>query len=435
VVLIVVDTLRADHLSLYGYDKPTSPELDAFARSAVVFTNVTSQAPWTSPSMASLFSSLYPSAHGVAQRTAANRIPRLAATHETLAEALASAGWATIGVTSNPLLTAENGLAQGFGHYRLLFGGARLRAPAVSRFALEELGPDPAQPFFLYIHYMDVHGPYRAPDAFQNRFRPTGKPDPMPAAAIAALPRYLEIESAESLADYRAAYDAGIRYWDENFGQLLEELEKRSLLDRTLVIVTSDHGEEFFEHGGFNHGRTLFQEQVHVPLVFWSKALDLEPKRIDHPVALIDVAPTVLGLLGVPAPAAFQGTDRRSLLTTGTADVAPIFSEAAVAIHGVQLPTGSLRAVRSGNWKAVENLKTGELRVFDLARDPREQGRAANPAETERARDLFEAWSQANQQIAVPLESDDRPLDAKTRRRLEALGYIEPAGGAPESEK
>ena len=433
VVLIVVDTLRADHLSLYGYAKPTSPHLDAFARNAVVFTNVTAQAPWTSPSMASLFSSLYPSAHGVLHRTAADRIPRLADAHVTLAEVLAPAGWATIGVTANPWLAAGQGLAQGFDSYRVLKGGARLRAREVNRFALSQLADDPQPPFFLYLHYMDVHGPYRAPDASQNRFRPSGETQPMPAEAIAALPDYLRIASAESLADYLAAYDAGIHYWDESFGQLLEALELRGLLDRTLVVVTSDHGEEFFEHGGFNHGRTLYQEQVHVPLVFWSKALGLGPKRIAHPVALIDVAPTILGLLGVPAPAAFQGVDRRSSMLADRADAAPIFSEAAVAIGGVPLPTGSLRAVRSGDWKVVENLKTGELRIFDLSRDPSEQGRAASPAEARRARDLFQAWSQANRKIADTVEAEDAPIDAETRQRLEELGYLEPPESAPES--
>ena len=182
VVLIVVDTLRADHLSLYGYEKLTSPHLDAFARNAVVFTNVTAQAPWTAPSLASLFSSLYPSAHGITHRFSSRRIPRLADAHETLPEVLARAGWATAGVVANPLVARETGMAQGFDSYRLI---VRPRPPAseLNRIAIGHLSADPRRPFFLYLHYMDVHGPYYAPEPFRSQFRPTGETERFGALA------------------------------------------------------------------------------------------------------------------------------------------------------------------------------------------------------------------------------------------------------------
>lgn len=424
VILIVVDTLRADHLGLYGYAKPTSPNLDAFAREGIVFDDVTAQAPWTTPSVASLFSSLHPSAHGIRYRLEANRSARLSKGRDTLAELLARAGWVTLGVAANPWLGPETGLAQGFESYTLL-SGVKSPAPAVNRIALERLDADPRRPFFLYLHYMDVHGPYHAPQPFQARFQPARATAPLPPRARAALPGYLRLDSARSLAGYIGAYDAGIRYWDENFAQLLAQLEARGLLENALVVVTSDHGEEFLEHGGFGHGRTLFQEQVHVPLVFWSRALGLGPGTVEHPVALIDVAPSVLGLLGLPAPEAFQGLDRRGLMVHRKPRARPVFSEAAVRIGGFPPPSGALRAVRAGDWKVVENLKTGELRLFDLGQDPEEGGRAAGPADRERARDLFRAWEQANRRLAEEAPAAESTLDDDTRERLEAIGYVD----------
>ncbi len=434
IIFVLVDTLRPDYLGAYGFAGDVSPGLDAFAREAVLFERAFAQAPWTKPSIASLFTSLHPETHrvlthrgrygdaaGVAPTTDA-----LADEATTLAESLHAAGYATAAFVANPWLLAEHGFGQGFEVYR---GPDAMPIPAhrLLRLAREWLATrDAKHPFFLYLHFMDVHGPYRAPKADYEAVRqsPTlGPSRPMSEAERARLRTYLlrapwaQSDQAVDVREWRARYAAGVRVLDRQLGRFLEELEKSGALDRSIVVVTSDHGEELADRGGWDHGHGLDDHQLHVPLLVRLPGGALGGRRVSDVVSLVDVMPTLLAWAGVPVPASAQGRDLTPVMRGDATEERPTFA------GGVKW-NPELRSVRTAEWKLIEDGRSGTARLFDLARDPEERTDVA-ATRPDVATELASKLAEHRRKLAAApsLAPAKVEVSGDMQKRLEALGY------------
>jgi arylsulfatase A-like enzyme len=355
VVVYLVDTLRADHLPVYGYPRDTAPELTRFARDAVVFDQAVAPSSWTRPSVASLFTSLLPRDHGcVLFSTPLD--PGLF----TLAERLRGRGYATGAVVVNPGVgTRSMHFDQGFAHFEVL--ARERRAGPVVDAALAFLDDRRGQPTFLYLHTMDAHAPYRPPPPFDRRF----PPHPEPGREADDRSDYVV---PGDLARIVAQYDGAIAYGDQEFGRFVRALRERGLYDRATIVFLADHGEELLDHGGWEHGHALYDELVRVPLVVKYPRGRLAGRRGARQVQLVDVLPTILesqripvpgGIAGRPLDESFRamGPERPALLET------TFFGHAAAG-------------ARTSEAKYVRRFRPGggEL-FFDLRRDPGERRR------------------------------------------------------------
>jgi arylsulfatase A-like enzyme len=448
IVLVVIDTLRADHLGAYGYARSTSPRLDALAAQAVVFEEAISPSSWTRPAVASLFTSRLPSEHGAVSTSS-----RLADDVPTLAESLGAAGYRSIGVSANfPHVNAATGLTRGFDSFAALrseaalddpdwlwpepdgaSGGRRLRAPSADEVNAELLRRLPKRieaPVFLYVHYMEPHSGYSPPASLRARFlrdpaldrrSPPASSDHVLDLATGALEAsYAEIERLVDL------YDAEIAAADEAFGRLLDALDARGIGEDAVVVVVSDHGEEFGEHGGFFHGLALHRESIRVPLLIRAPGRRSGERRSET-VDLLDV-PTTLLALADTAPAA--GMRGRDLL-----DAAPLAPrlDLLAELHRdalVERRTGPRRhvwALLRWPWKIVRP-RRGSARAYHLGRDPTEQS-AVSTTERGRYGPLVADLAREGQALRLALRRratpSEAPLDAEARAALRALGYVD----------
>ena len=422
VVLYMVDTLRADHLGCYGYPLDVSPAIDAFARYAVLFEEAFAQSSWTRPSVASVLTGLLPPTHGANLRRHALRPEAL-----TLAEVLAAAGYRTAAFVSNPNVAAELGFAQGFDHFDYL-GSTEIDGVEVVDRAVEWLdglagGED--RPPFLFVHTVDPHSPYDPPPAYRRRFAPEAPASTVqqPNELLAGLHSGKTELDEGTLADIVALYDAEIAYNDSAFARLRAALEARRLWDAAVVTVLSDHGEEFYEHQGFEHGKTLYDESVRVPWIL--KLGDRGPVgRIPGAVQLVDLFPTLLEALGIPPPAGLEG---RSLLPRMAASPGGPSPPPVPILTYLHLNGPPQAGLRGGGFQLLLQ-RDGDRWIrpllFDLAADPGETENLAEKRpilsrylDAQLRRRLLESGARA-------LEPVDVELDEDLVRRLEALGYL-----------
>jgi len=420
IVLVLADTLRADHLGFHGYARPTSPTLDAFARDNLVFAQAVSAAPWTSPSVASLFTGLYPTAHGVVRSPQGDEVPTdaLASGHTTLAEQLARAGYTTAAISANPWVSAARGYAQGFDRFA---ERSHLDASALSALAREwilELAQQPA-PFFLYLHYMDPHLPNEPPAALVDRFHPAGADRKPPRNDLAKLALTI------------AAYDAEVFALDQGIAALFAALREAGRSDDTVIAFVADHGEQIFDHGEYGHGHALFGEEIHVPLLL---AAGSQRGTVTEPVSTIDLAPTLLALAGAPPLPGAQGVsllDTAALRARGGA-----YSEATmrhnqkafVATDGAKLIVDFPKRAQAlvDPQSPVERVALLGARS-GLAGPRPELADEARAATLERALRATYAESLARGRAIAPAQVE---LDDATRAELEALGYgVRDTGG------
>ena len=429
IVLIVIDTLRADHVGCIGNPRGLTPAIDALAAGGVVFRRAYAQSSWTKPSIASLLTSRYQSDHGVIGFES-----QLAEREITLPEVLRDNGYATGAFVANPVLRDDMGFAQGYEHYEV--AGAwdvvdvRTRE-WMNMHAVRWVRQALPRPFFLYLQYMEPHVPYRPTAKFAMVFE--DRPWPDLRLLNRTLGRNLPL-SPEMLADAKDVYDAEVAEADRRVGVVLDALRGAGALDDAIVVVTADHGEEFVDHGGLLHGSTLYEEVIHVPLVFVATG-GARGVGVDEPVELIDVAPTLLDLAGVPASPSFRGRSRRivvrargirgwveALAARWSSDRAPAFSELAKSsfdLHPDPDPAAMRRAVVHGVEKAIV-AGDGSRSFYDLAVDPAEQSPdALSPA----ARDDLQTLLTGFARPLAPSES--RPIDDTTREQLRALGYVD----------
>jgi len=452
VVLIVMDTVRADHLSMYGYPLDTTPNLKKLALDSTIYTHTSAASDITLTSHASLFTGMYPSWHGAYCRPEATYGAAVSKQYPTMTEILSAHGYHTVGVAANLYLRADFGLQRGFdvfeiprpvpvlsvenwylvrrGMRRLLahvrdtaqFDRLYSRGEEINRelFGTMRSADVAKEPFFVFLNYMDAHFPYIPPAPFDRRFPgrdPLLLPDDISeihqkVSLGAPMP---ERELKHSL----ALYDGGIAYEDARIGEVMEFLKQRNLFDNTMIIVASDHGEAFGERNLVEHGNSPYQNLLHVALLI------KYPKGgrtgvVDEPVSLIDVLPTVLATLGQPVPATLQG---RNLLEAQNSQRS-IFSETfpCPVLHSPACPNGcTARAMVSWPDKFIAS-SNGKLELYDLAKDSDEHDNriSGNPL----ARELglrLSAWVKS-----LPVQtSQPLTLDPEALQRLKSLGYVQ----------
>ena len=378
VLLVVLDTVRADAVTAVAGGGAATPALTALAAESTTFSSAWAAAPWTVPSHASLFTGLYPHAHRATHDTY-----HLDEDLDTLAEMLADAGYQTAGFTTNPWLAAGVGLAQGFQDYRETYKAAEDDPDQGSRRVTGEVlrwldDRHPAQPFFVFVNYVQAHLPYRPPKTALTTMDPPA-PDGAISVSVEQAERYLAGDRTLSGDALRRAYLAEVVELDRQVGALLDDLRRTGMENRTLLVVTSDHGELLGEHGLTGHEFSVHEELLRVPLLVRLPGV-FGPSRRPEPVSLVDVVPTVLETVGVVPPAPLDGVSLR-----GGPDLdRPLLAEYSRPrrlIHrywrtkhpGVDMSRydRALRALRSGPLKLVVSSR-GEEWLFDLSGDPTE---------------------------------------------------------------
>ncbi len=431
VLVWLVDTLRADHLGCYGYARPTSPHIDALAAQGVLFTDAHVHSNWTQPSVASLLSgrNVLPWSEDFTSTVPSGLL--------LLPQWLAQHGWATAGFTSTVATAARYGFAQGYETYEeldlLLVGRQRTRrsaevydaeqlVDAAVRWMGEKEARGDARPFFLYLHSVDPHAPYGGRDG------PDVEPDIGSVEFIAAAQRTGHVWTESERRRIVELYDEDIARNDAAFGRLLEELDRRGLARDTLVVVVSDHGEEFWEHAepGPGHGhRSMHRELTHVPLVLrWPAGLPAGA-RVEGLMRGIDLAPTLVELLGLPPLPEAEG---RSVAGAARAGRALQRDESAgtLVLDRAKPKDPAFLAVRTSEWLWQFDAQAGEDTLHDLRADPTETGPAVHdPAVAARFAALVEAWLAQREAASAALGR--RPaaeLDERTREQLQALGYV-----------
>jgi arylsulfatase A-like enzyme len=422
IYVLLVDTLRADHLSLYGYERPTSPNLDRFAASATVFENVMATSSWTLPSVSSLMTGLYPAAHGVNMK-AVTELNVLRPGVRTLAEVLASEGYRTVAIVTNPYLVRnKHGISRGFEEYHTAWMKNASQVNDLARKIITS--NDDPRPLFLYIHYMDPHGPYdRHPETDPTPLGPIpARLDrPLTRKQLNRIPDHLRLPDRDDLGSYIQAYDRSILAWDESFGDWIAWLDARSTRPDPIVAILADHGEEFTERGAWDHGRTLHREVLAVPWVL--RVPGRSASRVSNRVvSLIDVAPTLLGALELPTPTQMRGLDvSEKEFEPGR----PVF---AMTVEYGADPTDHsmfMRAVRRDDLKFIQ--KGSQSDCYELARDPGERRSICEKANwRDRAESDIKNWNRENEDIAAALGAGEKQeLGLEQQERLRAIGYIE----------
>jgi arylsulfatase A-like enzyme len=363
VVLYLVDTLRADHTTPYGYARDTTPALAAFGRDAVVFDAAIAHASWTKPSVASIFTSLLPGRHRAVQLR-----DKLDPGLVTLAEMLQTKGYTTGAAIANSVIYSDGThFEQGFDFYAGLHGAddrpsKLVDAADVVDTALAWIDSRPGLPQLVYVHTMDPHVPYAPPEPFDRKYEPPPAP-----GRTASDPRYDYQEPADR-ERLIAQYDGAVAYGDREFGRFVSELKRRGLYDRALFVFLADHGEEFQDHGGWLHGRTVFDELIRVPLIVKFPGQRDAGTRVAQQVQLVDILPTVLRNEGLPVPDSpiITGHPLQDVLRGGAPEPPAVseISHRGFVAHGM----------RTGRDKYVHRFSPDEDELyFDLVRDPKEQ--------------------------------------------------------------
>jgi arylsulfatase A-like enzyme len=363
-LVIGIDTLRADRLGCYGYPRPTSPNIDALAKDAVLFEQAISQAPWTLPAFASMFTGLLPSTHG-AGRGKGWTCDRMRPGHDTLAVLLRQAGWRTASYVTNGWVSSGAGMTEGIDPADTY---AWLESDKTQAAAMKWIREHRDERFFMFLHAVDPHAPYEPSE--KDRTAVGVRVDEATIRRIAdttANKRPLAELSPSDRAAVSDLYDAEVHQVDRRLGELFAMLKELDLFDRTIIVVVSDHGEELLDHGRLGHGHTLFDELLHVPLIVrfpggrWAG-------RVPAQVRTMDLFPTLLQALDLPVP---DGLDAQSLLpVVRNEPEAPL---PAVAPAEFLWEGHEVKAVRRPTAKVLLTPATGELRWYDLAKDPKER--------------------------------------------------------------
>lgn len=416
VVMIVVDTLRADHLGFLGHDRSTSPHLDRLAQESLIYERAIAPAPWTTPSVAGLVTGKHPAELGFDEDPI-----MLPIRVSTLAEHLLNRGYDTAGIVSHFFLGRKFRFHHGFHFWNQQAGVGHdtISSPHVTGVALaclDALAERPG-PFFLFLHYFDPHYDYLGHDAhpFHVGYEGSVRSANDNFEDLRKLAR-ADALSKEDYQHLRDLYDSEIAFTDAHIGRLIEALRAHEVYDDTLVVFVADHGEMFAERRGrwIGHTRYLYDEAVRVPLVMKLPGEKPRRGRIRQPVSLVDVLPTVLGLIDGETPTG------RSLLASRRGEERPVFTQTR--------RWNQLDAVYLDGWKLIADRERDRYELYDLATDPGEKHdlSAAEPERRASMAKILDTWNRYNQREAAKLEGVEVPeLTEEEIERLRSLGYIQ----------
>ncbi len=467
VLLISIDSLRADHVGAYGYQRDTTPTIDHLANEGALFTTVASSSSWTLPAHVAMLTGLFDFEHGV--MTPGHRLqPGIT----TLAESFKAAGYQTYGLYSGPFLHPDFGFSQGFDEYidctsynlekvnlkrepgvksqfnavhdkshgdvtnpTILREARRLfRRIAQSGVVGKTSRQQPLNRFFMFVHMFDVHYDFIPPAPYNTIFFPDYQGD-ITSNDFLRNKRINRRMPRQDLEKILALYDGEIRFTDDTIGQLLESMREDDLLSNTIVVVTADHGDEFFEHGGKGHRRNLYEETVRIPLVVWYPPA-IRPGRIDEVVRVIDIAPTLLEMCSLPATESVPEDPRLRTNRTFARSLLPLIGsggnnpgDSRPAVCELLAPKKiSLSSIRVGDSKLVIDAISDTVELFDLDTDPGEQHAVTNdPNDPEVVRltgilQMLQRSSRGDRENQSETEVD---LDPRIEQQLRELGYIE----------
>jgi len=453
IIILLLDCVRSDHLSCYGYARNTSPHIDALAAQGIKCNHAISQAPWTFPSVFSLLSGYYPYKHGawygiVLDKKQGNPLRKKSMipskTISLLPERLQKAGYLTWGFSTNPYINEERMQERGFDEFKLL-----LKAPAmeVVNYGIEKIrqAAESRNHFFLYLHFMDSHRPLQPPENYYNFFPTSDGEKNKSIHEEWKFERYLDQHEKE-FRDYRehriSLYDGTIRYMDAEIGRLIAEFKNSKLNNETLVIIVADHGEEHWDHAefeathyhsckkqGVGHGHTLFQELIRVPLIianFYPKGKfrfqKWKPKEIQDVVQLIDVVPTLLDYIGLEPTASYDGNSLLPLIDgrrvpffndNARLEYRPIFSQttaSGIKTSLIEYPNKFIRSHKETD--ALFNLEEDSEEKINLIHEKRE-----------RTSDMLKKVLRFEE--FKPPKTEEIPLSEDDLEKLKALGYID----------
>ncbi|MCY3928353.1 MAG: sulfatase [Acidobacteria bacterium] len=424
ILIFLVDTLRADHLGCYGYERPTSPNIDRFAGDAILFEHAVAQSSWTRPATASILTGLYPHRHG-----ARTRNQELGADIPYLPEILSSLGYRALGVSTNGNAGIDFGFRRGFNHFMQMRERASRpgihvpvwRAVDETLEWLERIGPEDS--FFVFLHVTDPHESYLPPEDHRQRFAPDA------AAGPGLLRQNQPASASHSTSDLKDLYDGEIAFVDEHFGRMLEELDRRGFLEDTLVVFVSDHGEEFLDHGRHGHGATLYQEQIHVPLIIrlpGGLRRDADRSEVGAQVRQIDIVPTILDAIGAPGLAETDGQSLLPLIRSGADPRGSTVAMAELRVDRLAMDALLLHGVdRRHKLIDYHSTPSGTARqLFDAGRDRAE----LNDLRQEESlwAGYLAAVGKLQRRGAGPLTAGIEPsIPPEQREALKALGYLD----------
>ena len=413
VMLIMLDTLRADHLGSYGYSRDTTPNLDQFARAGVRYQHAITTVPWTPPSVATMLSGLYARSHMMmppdGRELAQQQAKKLSAEVETLPEILKANGYNTLGISPNPWISSEFGYDQGFDTFRLhLRADAKLitdKAIGLIKGLLEQ-----PKPFFAYVHYFDPHDPYTPPAPFDSKFQ-----DRAPG----------KFNYNERMLNFINKYDGEISFMDNELGRLFDFLQKRGLYENTLVIVVADHGEQFMEHGDHRHGYKLYNEELNVPLLI--RAPGQPAAEVSELVSTLDIFPTILEQTRVKYTPHLQGLSllnfeklkqRRGIMS----EIDRIYHQKSfTSADGKRLIVGTTQSEPPFDGDYFNK----PVIVFDSFEDPLAEHPIKEIAWQEELQELLKTTLKLAETQAANTSNDQIELKKETLDQLKSLGYLE----------
>lgn len=442
IIMIMVDTLRADYLGCYGFQGAISPNIDAFANESLLFSQCLVQASWTKPSVATLFTGLYPESHrvfmldrGVLKKQAnVFRMDTMPQEAVTLTEVLKLEGYQTLGFVSNPLVFGI-GYGQGFDVYEERGIGNGFDASGIlSRAKKLVQERDPQKPLFLYLHYMDVHAPYRGTeeDAALLEDSPSLGPrrmlTPKERRTIHMAIRRSNLKKdpavRKQLVKWRAAYAAGVHRFDKAMPDLFNFLKESDLFDTSVIIFLSDHGEELCEHGAWEHGDRVYAEQIHVPLIVRMPGGKFAGTKVDGTVGVVDLMPTLMDYIGAKkTPPGMQGRNFSRVLRDGKSHA---FKYSFAAANSDRLLKFNESCIQSSTHKLIWDLSTDKKRLFDLEKDPQEQV-DISAFEPKITATLSKELQSHKRRVEAyrPFENKAEPVPADVAEKIKSLGYMQ----------
>ncbi|MFQ5804978.1 MAG: sulfatase [Phycisphaerae bacterium] len=425
VLLIILDTVRVDKLGCYGGQLGATPRIDELAATGVRFDQAYSHAPWTLPACASILTSLYPPQHGAGGHLPIEKLRKLPDPVRTVAECFRDHGYATAAVINVDFLTGSFGMTQGFTDvdFEVYPSNVQVRpARPTTDAALAWLESHRDQPFFLMVHYFDPHLLYAPPPQYRQRFAaPEDRDDNSwvfgTRRQIAGYRQGLVHFDDATVRRAERLYDGEVAYTDHEVGRLLDEMEQLGLANSTIVALTADHGEEFLDHGGFEHGHTLYEELVHVPLIIRA-GKGTVGRRVSSVVGHVDLAPTLCELAGVEPDPAFVGKSLVSLMNGVVDEDHPIVFQG-------NFWGRPLRGWLQGGYKLIRSAN-GSDKLFNLVADPREQA-DLHSIDPERTRRMAQELDLALMKMFAHVRGEDSAVELSPEelRRLQVLGYLE----------